>query len=98
LYENSLSNKGQLSAWRLLETTDLLSIVENLYLTGATQLLQRDAGMIILKKEWIAPSPIPLISRSAPAKHQKGIALQVGEMVIDYAGLPRIQGLVRCRG
>ena len=30
LYENSLSNKGQLSAWRLLETADLLSIVENL--------------------------------------------------------------------
>jgi hypothetical protein len=39
--------------------------------------------MIILKKEWIAPSLIPLISRlAAPAKHQKGIALQVGEMVI----------------
>jgi hypothetical protein len=34
LYENSLSNKGQLSAWRLLETADLLSIVENLYRTG----------------------------------------------------------------
>jgi hypothetical protein len=35
LQENSLSNKGQLSAWRLLETADLLSIVENLYRTGA---------------------------------------------------------------
>jgi hypothetical protein len=34
LYENSLSNKGQLSGWRLLETADLLSIVENLYRTG----------------------------------------------------------------
>ena len=34
LFENSLSNKGQLSAWRLLETADLLSIVENLYHTG----------------------------------------------------------------
>ena len=35
VYENSLSNKGQLSAWRLLETADLLlSIVENLYRTG----------------------------------------------------------------
>ena len=34
LFENSLSNKGQLSAWRLLETADLLSIVENLYRTG----------------------------------------------------------------
>jgi hypothetical protein len=30
LFENSLSNKGQLSAWRLLEMADLLSIVENL--------------------------------------------------------------------
>jgi hypothetical protein len=34
LYENSLSNKGQQSAWRLLETVDLLSTVENLYRTG----------------------------------------------------------------
>jgi hypothetical protein len=25
-------------------------------LTGTTQLLQRDAGMIILKKEWLSPS------------------------------------------
>ncbi len=39
LYENSLSNKGQLSAWRLLETADLLSIVENLYRTGGKMLL-----------------------------------------------------------
>ncbi len=39
LFENSLSNKGQLSAWRLLETADLLSIVENLYRTGGKMLL-----------------------------------------------------------
>ncbi len=39
LYENSLSNKGQLSAWRLLETADLLSIVENLYRTEGKMLL-----------------------------------------------------------
>ncbi len=39
LFENSLSNKGQLSAWRLLETVDLLSIVENLYRTGGKMLL-----------------------------------------------------------
>jgi hypothetical protein len=31
LFENSLSNKGQLSAWKLAEVADLLSIVENLY-------------------------------------------------------------------
>ena len=54
--------------------------------TGLTQLLQRDAGMIILKKEWIAPSIIPLDSRLEPTKHQKGMELRVGEMVImlDY--------------
>jgi hypothetical protein len=42
--------------------------------------------MIILKKERIAPSLIPLVSRSEPARHQKGIALRIGEMVImlDY--------------
>jgi hypothetical protein len=39
LFENNLSNKGQLSAWRLLETADLLSIVENLYRTGGKMLL-----------------------------------------------------------
>jgi hypothetical protein len=39
LFENSLSNKGQLSVWRLLETADLLSIVENLYRTGGKMLL-----------------------------------------------------------
>jgi hypothetical protein len=51
-----------------------------------TQLLQRDAGMIILKKDWIAPSLVPAVSRLEPARHQKEIALQVGEMVVmlDY--------------
>jgi hypothetical protein len=39
LFENSLSNKGKLSAWRLLETADVLSIVENLYRTGGKMLL-----------------------------------------------------------
>ena len=34
LFENSLSNKGQLSAWKLAEVADLLSIVENLYRQG----------------------------------------------------------------
>ena len=50
------------------------------------QLLQRDAGMIILKKEWIAPSLLPLNSRLEPMKHQQGMELRIGEMVImlDY--------------
>ena len=39
LYENSLSNKGQLSAWRLLENADLLSIVDNRYRKGGLMLL-----------------------------------------------------------
>ncbi len=34
LFENSLSNKGQLSAWKIAEVADLLSIVENLYRQG----------------------------------------------------------------
>jgi hypothetical protein len=38
LFENSLSNKGQLSAWKLAEVTDLLSIVENLYRQGGKML------------------------------------------------------------
>ncbi len=42
--------------------------------------------MIILKKEWIDPSLIPLNSRLESTSHQKEIALRVGEMVImlDY--------------
>jgi hypothetical protein len=34
LFENSLSNKCQLSAWKLAEVADLLSIVKNLYRQG----------------------------------------------------------------
>jgi hypothetical protein len=42
--------------------------------------------MIILKKEWIAPSLIPLNSRLELTEHQEGMELRVGEMVImlDY--------------
>jgi hypothetical protein len=34
LFENSLSNQGQLSAWKLAEVADPLSIVKNLYPQG----------------------------------------------------------------
>jgi hypothetical protein len=63
--------------------------------TGTTQLLQRDAGMIILKKEWIAPSLDPLQVNLSPRKHQPEFPLQAGEMVIlmDYL-MPRI-GMLR---
>ena len=55
-------------------------------LTGIEQLLQRDAGMIILKKEWHAPSLEPGVQELAPVRHQAGMKLRIGEMVIlrDY--------------
>ena len=37
-------------------------------LTGTTQLLQRDAGMIILKKEWLSPSLAPSENRLIPTR------------------------------
>jgi hypothetical protein len=54
--------------------------------TGTTQLLQRDAGMIILKNKWTAPSFDPLQVSLAPTKHQPEMLLRVGQMVIlmDY--------------
>ena len=39
LFENSLSNKGQLSAWRIAETADLQSIVQTHYRQGSKMLL-----------------------------------------------------------
>jgi hypothetical protein len=54
--------------------------------TGTTQLLQRDAGMIILKKEWHAPSQDPAELKLVPTSHQVGMKPRIGEMVIlkDY--------------
>jgi hypothetical protein len=54
--------------------------------TGTTQLLQRDAGMIILKREWHAPSQDPAERKLAPTRHQVGMKPRIGEMVIlkDY--------------
>jgi hypothetical protein len=43
LFKNSLSNKGQLSAWKLAEVADLLSIVENLYRQGGGNVVCRPA-------------------------------------------------------
>jgi hypothetical protein len=56
-------------------------------LTGATQLLQRMRCRNDHPQEGMdAPSLIPLNSRLEPTRHQKGLALRVGEMVImlDY--------------
>jgi hypothetical protein len=54
--------------------------------TGTTQLLQRDAGMIILKKEWHAPSQDPAELKLAPTRNQVCMTPRIGEMVIlkDY--------------
>ncbi len=64
------------------------------------QLLQRDARMIILKKELIAPSLIPSDSRLEQARHQKGMVLRVGEMgiMMDYQnpGIGTLPRLARC--
>ncbi len=42
--------------------------------------------MIILKKECLSPSLAPAENRLTPKKHQEGMGLHVGEMVImmDY--------------
>jgi hypothetical protein len=54
--------------------------------TGTTQLLQRDAGMIILKRECHAPSQDPAELKLAPTRDQVGMKPRIGEMVIlnDY--------------
>ncbi len=39
LFENSLSNKGQLSAWKLTEVANLMAIVERVYRQGSGMLL-----------------------------------------------------------
>jgi hypothetical protein len=54
--------------------------------TGTVQVLQRDAEMIILTKDWYAPSQDPADVKSEPARHQVGMKPRVGEMVIlkDY--------------
>ena len=41
--------------------------------TGTTQLLQRDAGMIILTQEWHAPAQDPAELKLAPTRHQVGV-------------------------
>ena len=48
--------------------------------------MQRDAGKIILKKEWHAPAQDPEELKLAPARHQLGVKPRIGEMVIlkDY--------------
>ena len=57
LFENSLSNKGQLSAWKLAEVADLLSIVENLYRQGGKMLFADPLSRVCEPTEgWYDPS------------------------------------------
>jgi hypothetical protein len=57
LFENSLSNKGQLSAWKLAEVADLLSIVENLYRQGGKMLFADPLSRVCGPTEgWFDPS------------------------------------------
>ncbi len=57
LFENSLSNKGQLSAWKLAEVADLLSIVENLYRQGEKMLFADPLSRVCGPTEgWYDPS------------------------------------------
>jgi hypothetical protein len=56
LFENSLSNKGQLSAWKLAEVADLLSIVENLYRQGGKMLFADPLSRVCVPTEgWFNP-------------------------------------------
>jgi hypothetical protein len=59
LFENSLSNKGQLSAWKLAEVADLLSIVENLYRQGGKMLFADPLSRVCGPTEGWYDSSIP---------------------------------------
>jgi hypothetical protein len=57
LFENSLSSKGQLSAWKLAEVAGLLSIVENLYRQGGKMLFADPLSRVCDPTEgWFDPS------------------------------------------
>ncbi len=76
LFENGLSNKGQLSAWKLAEVSDLLSIVENLYRQGGemlfADLLSRICGPTEGWHDPSLPSKLPRcygVSRRKPEEY-----------------------------
>ena len=57
LFENSLSNKGQLSAWKLTEVADLMSIVEHIYRQGSGMLLADPLSRVCAPTEgWYDPT------------------------------------------
>ncbi len=57
LFENSLSNKGQLSAWKLTEVADLMAIVEHIYRQGSGMLLADPLSRVCAPTEgWFDPT------------------------------------------
>jgi hypothetical protein len=57
LFENSLSNKGQLSAWKLTEVADLMAIVEHIYRQGTGMLLADPLSRVCAPTEgWFDPT------------------------------------------
>ena len=57
LFENSLSNKGQLSAWKLAEVADLMSIVERIYRQGTGMLMADPLSRVCAPTEgWYDPT------------------------------------------
>ncbi len=59
LLEESLSNKGQLSAWRIAETADLQSIVEHHYRQGSKMLLADPLSRICAPSSGFYDSSLP---------------------------------------
>ncbi len=57
LFENSLSNKGQLSAWKLTEVADLMAIVERVNRQGSGMLLADPLSRVCAPTEgWYDPT------------------------------------------
>jgi hypothetical protein len=84
LFENSLSNKGQLSAWKIAEVADLLSIVENLYRQGGKMLFADPLSRVCAPTEgWYDPS-IP--RKMAALFEHLPDAVKNNEHVRVYAG------------
>ena len=93
LFENSLSNKGQLSAWKLAEVSDLLSIVENLYRQGGKMLFADPLSRVCGPTEgWHDPSlpgKIATLLRYLPTgvREMQKIRLYAGK---DTGGVSKI--------
>jgi hypothetical protein len=84
-----LSNKGQLSAWRLLETADLLSIVENLYRTGGKMLLADPLSRLCAPSDGFYDVTLPAKLENLPPQVAECRAMRVSANK-DTAAVSRI--------